>query len=110
MMVAVAVTAGALGAVEGLRRRGEAFQRRAAMFAQKVGAEIMAEQSYRINRRSNRPDSPFYYDFRTAAAYEQLVNHYDALRSKYEHAAARPWWFVAPDPLEPDWPKDVIRR
>jgi hypothetical protein len=110
MMVALVVMAVALGTVEGLRRRRESFQRRARMFAHKVSAEIMAEQNYRTSRRSNRRGSAFYYDGRTTAAYYQLVEHYDALRVKYEQAAARPWWFVGRDRPEPDWPKDVPRR
>jgi hypothetical protein len=110
MMVAVAVIALVMGTVEGLRRRRESFQRRAKMFAQKVSVAIMDEQIYRMNRRSNRPGSMFYYDNRTSVAYDQLVEHYDTLRLKYEQATARPWLFVAPDPQEPTWPKGVQRR
>ena len=110
MMVAMAVLAVVMGAVEGLRRRRESFQRRAEMFAQKVSAAILDEQDYRTSRRSNRRGSPSYYDNRTTVAYDQLVEHYDALRVKYEQAADRPWWFVAPDPPEPTWPKGVQRR
>jgi Arc/MetJ-type ribon-helix-helix transcriptional regulator len=59
---------------------------------------------------SNRRSSSFYYDNRTTASYDQLVEHYDALRVKYEQAADRPWLFVAPDPPEPSWPNGVQRR
>ena len=109
-MVIVAALAVVVGTVEGLRRRRESFDRRAKMFAQKVGAAIMDEQSYRLSHRENRRESPFYYDNRTTVAYDQLVEHYDALRVKYEQAADRPWLFVAPDPPEPTWPKGVQRR
>ena len=110
MMVAMVVMAVVMGAVEGLRRRRESFQRRAEMFAQKVSAAILDEQDYRTSRRGNRRGSPNYYDNRTTVAYDQLVEHYDALRVKYEQAADRPWWFVAPDPPEPTWPNGVQRR
>ena len=110
MMVIVAVLAVVVGTIEGLRRRRGSFDRRAKMFAQKVGAAIMDEQSYRLSHRSNRRDSPFYYDNRTSVAYDQLVEHYDAMRVKYEQAAARPWLLVEPDLLEPDWPKGVPKR
>jgi hypothetical protein len=109
IMVFVAVMAVVAGTVEGLRRRREAFERRAKMFARKVSAEIMAEQAYRTSRRSNRRGSAFYYDGRTTVAYYQLVEHYDALRVKYEQAAARPWWFIGPDLPEPAWPEGVPR-
>jgi Tfp pilus assembly protein PilX len=110
MMVVVAVIAMVMGTVAGLQRRRESFERRAQMFARRASAAIMDEQAYRTSRRSNRPGSPFYYDNRTTGAYSQLVEHYDALRVKYERAAARPWRFVATDPPEPPWPKDVQRR
>lgn len=106
MMAVVAVLAVVAGTVEGLRRRRESFERRARMFARKVSAEIMAEQSYRINRRS----SSFGYDPRTTTAYYRLVEHDSALQEKYEKAATRPWWLVGSDPPEPDWPKDVPRQ
>jgi hypothetical protein len=105
LMVAVAILAMVLGTVEGLRRRRESFERRAGMFAQKVSDEIMAEQNYRTARRG----STFGYDGRTTKAHYELVEHYDALRVKYEQAAARAWLVVAPDPPEPAWPKDVPR-
>ena len=88
MMVIVAALAVVVGTVEGLRRRRESFDRRAKMFRQKVSAAIMDEQSYRLSHRKNRRDSPFYYDNRTSVAYDQLVEHYDAMRAKYEQAAA----------------------
>ena len=110
MIVIVAVLAVVAGTVEVLRRRRELFDRRAKMFAQKVGAAIMEEQSYRLSHRENRCESPFYYDNRTSVAYDRLVEHYDALRRKYEQAAARPWLFVEPDLREPDWPKGVSKQ
>jgi hypothetical protein len=110
MMAIVAAVAVVVGTVEGLRRRCESFDRRAKMFAQKVGAAIMDEQSYRLSRRKNRRDSPFYYDNRTSVAYDQMVEHYDAMRVKYEQAAARPWLFVEPHPLGPNWPEGVPKR
>jgi hypothetical protein len=110
MMVIIAALAVVVATIEGLRRRRESFDRRAKMFAQKVGAAIMDEQRYRLSHRTNRRDSPFYYDNRTSVAYDQLVEHYDAMRVKYEQAAARPWLFVEPDLLEPDWPMGVPKR
>ncbi|QEH38983.1 hypothetical protein OJF2_75950 [Aquisphaera giovannonii] len=110
MMVIVAILAAVIGTVEGLRRRRESFNRRAELFAQKGSAAIMDEQNYRMSHRTNRRDSPFYYDNRTSAAYDRLVEHYDEMRTKYERAAARPWWFVEPDRPEPDWPKGVPKR
>ena len=105
MMAAVAAVAMVAAAGEGLRRRRESFERRAEFFAQKVGDEIMAEQSFRGNHRTvNMGDDP-----RTTAAHYQLVDHYDALRDKYSRAAARPWLSVAPDPPVPPWPKGVPR-
>jgi hypothetical protein len=106
MMVAVAIFALVLGTVEGLRRRRESYRRRADMFAQKVSAAIMDEQSYRMSRRG----STFGYDPRTTTAYYQLVEHFDSLRVKYERAADRLWLFVTPDPPEPTWPNGVQRR
>jgi hypothetical protein len=103
MMVAVAVMAVVMGTVEGLRRRRESFRRRAIECRQRVSAAIIDEQSARISNRFN-------HDVRTGTAYNQLVEHYDKLRVKYEQAAARPWWIVSPDHPEPDWPKDVPRR
>jgi hypothetical protein len=103
MMVALAVMAVVMGIIEGLRRRRDSFQRRAIECAQRVSAGIMDEQSARITNRFN-------HDVRTGSAYNQLVEHYDALRVKYEQAAARPWWIVSRDLPEPDWPKDVPRR
>ena len=105
LMVAVAIFAVVVATVEGLRRRRESFERRARMFAQKASDEIMAEQGYRMARRS----LAFGYDGRTTTAHYELVEHYWALREKYDHAAARPWLVVAPDPPEPAWPKDVPR-
>jgi len=102
MMVAVVVMAVVMGTVEGLRCRRESFQRRAKECSQKANAVAWTWQMARVNNRWS-------YDQRTDAAYDQLADHYDALRVKYEQAAARPWWFVGPDLPEPDWPKDVSR-
>ena len=105
LMVAVAVLAMVIGAIEGLRRRRESFEERAKMFAQKVSDAFNDEQNYRMSHRS----STFAYDPRTTSAYNQLVEHYSALQEKYQQAAARPWLPVAPDAPEPAWPKDVPR-
>ena len=102
MMVAVAVMAVVLTATVQLRQRRESFEQRAEECRRKVSAVYMDEQSARVGNRFN-------YDPRTTAAYYQLVEHYDALRLKYEQAAARPWWFVGPDLPEPVWPKGVPR-
>lgn len=109
IMVTVAVVALVLGTVAELRRRRQSFQQRAQRFERKVSAAILAEQSYRLGHRSNRPDSPFYYDNRTSLAYDRLVGYYDFLRKKYTQAADRPWLFLEPDPPEP-WPQGVPRR
>jgi hypothetical protein len=106
LMVAVAVLAMVMGAIEGLRRRRESFERRAKMFAQKVSDAYIDEQNYRMSHRSSR----FGYDGRTTQAYYQLVEYYSALQEKYEKAVARPWHPVAPDPPAPAWPKDVPRH
>lgn len=100
LMAAVTVLALVLALADQLRRRRESFQQRAEVCRQKVGDAYMEEQSARTTNR-------FDYDPRTTAAYYQLVEHYDALRVKYERAAARPWWFVGPDPPEPVWPRGV---
>jgi hypothetical protein len=102
MMVAVAVTAVAMGTVEGLRRRRASFQRRALECRQKASDVAWAMQLARFNNRWS-------YDQRTDTAYDRLYDHYDALRVKYEQAAAHPWWFVGLDPPEPVWPRDVPR-
>jgi hypothetical protein len=100
LMAAVTVLALVLAVADQLRRRRESFQQRAEVCRQKVSDAYMAEQAARtINR--------FDYDPRTTAAYYQLVEHYDALRVKYERAAARPWWFMGPDPPEPVWPRGL---
>jgi hypothetical protein len=91
-----------MGTFEGLRRRRQSFRRRAMECGQRVSAAIIDEQSARISNRFN-------HDVRTGMAYNQLIEHYDALRVKYEQAAARPWWIVSPDLPEPDWPNDVPR-
>ena len=109
MMAVVVVMAMVMGAAEWLRRRSVSFQLRAKMFAQQISDAYMAEQNYRAHHRSNRPGTAFYYDGRTTAAYYQLVEHYDAMRVKYEQASASPWWFVGTDLAEPDWPKGVPR-
>ncbi len=106
MMAAVAAVAMVAAAGEGLRRRRESFEQRAEIFAQKVSDEIIAEQNYRSNHRSVNMG----YDSRTSVAHYQLLEHYDALRDKYNRAAARPWLSVAPDPPEPPWPKGVPRE
>jgi hypothetical protein len=100
LMAAVAVLALALAVADQLRRRRESFQQRAAVCRRKVSAAYIDEQAA-------RGAFQFDYDPRRTAAYYQLVEHYDALRVKYEQAAARPWWFVEPDPPEPVWPKGV---
>jgi hypothetical protein len=100
-MIAVAVFAVVAGTVEGLRRRRESFRHRAEVCRRNVSAAIMDEQAYRLSRRRNRRDSPFYYDNRISVEYDRLVEHYDALRVKYERAARRPWLPVPPDPPPP---------
>jgi hypothetical protein len=100
LMAAVMVLALVLAVADQLRRRRESFQLRAQVCRQKVSAAYLDEQSARTTNR-------FDYDPRTTAAYYQLVEHYDALRVKYERAAARPWEFVGPDPPEPVWPRGV---
>jgi hypothetical protein len=100
LMAAVTVLALVLAVADQLRRRRESFQQRAEVCRQKVSDAYMDEQSARTTNRFN-------YDPRTTAAYSQLVEHYDALRVKSERAAARPWWFVGPDPPEPVWPRGV---
>jgi hypothetical protein len=102
ILVALAVVAVLMSLVQAMRRRSDFFEQRARTFAGKVGAAYMDEQNYRTSRGVFG-----LYDPRTTAAYYQLVEHYDALRLKYERAAARPWWFVSPDPPEPLWPKGV---
>jgi hypothetical protein len=99
-MAAVTLLALVLAVADQLRRRRELFQHRAEVCRQKVSDVYMDEQSARTTNR-------FDYEPRTSAAYFQLVEHYDALRVKYERAAARPWWFVDPDPPEPVWPRGV---
>jgi hypothetical protein len=103
MMVVVMVLAVMLGTAEGLRRRRASFQQRAKAFAQKLADALMYEHLYRLSHRFVS------YDSRPSAQYKRLVEHYNALRVKYERAADRPWWFVGPDPPEPDWPKDLPR-
>jgi hypothetical protein len=103
LMVAVVILAVVLGIVVGLRRRRQSFERRARMVAQKASDVIMAEQIYRMARRG----SGFGYNARTTTAHYELVEHYSALREKYDKAAARPWLLVAPDRSEPAWPKDA---
>jgi hypothetical protein len=100
LMAAVTALALVLTVADQLRRRRESFQQRAGICRQKMSDAYMDEQSARTTNR-------FDYDPRTTAAYSQLVEHYDALRVKYERAAARPWWFVGPDPPEPVWPRGV---
>jgi hypothetical protein len=102
MMVAVAVMAVAMGTVEGLRRRRASFQRRALECGEKTSAVAWAMQLARFNNRWTD-------DQRTDTAYDQLYDHYEALRVKYEQAAAHPWWFVGPDLPEPLWPTGVPR-
>ncbi|MGO9917321.1 MAG: hypothetical protein ACLQIB_21805 [Isosphaeraceae bacterium] len=102
MMAAVAVMAVAMGTVEGLRRRRASFLRRASECSQKAGYAGMAKQVAWFNNR-------WAYDQRADTAYDHLGEHYNALRVKYEQAAAHPWWFVGPDPPEPVWPTDVPR-
>jgi hypothetical protein len=101
-MAAVAALALVLAVADQLRRRRESFQQRAEVCRQKVSDAYMDEQSARTTNR-------FDFDPRTTAAYYQLVEHYDALRVKYERAVTRPWWFVGPDPPEPVWLKGVRR-
>jgi hypothetical protein len=103
MMVAVAVLAVAMGTVEGLRRRRASFQRRALECSLKANDVLWTVQLARFNNR-------WTYDQRTDTAYFQLAEHYDALRVKYEQAAAHPWWFIGPDLPEPVWPRDVPRQ
>ncbi len=101
LMAAVAVLALVLAVADQLRRRRESFQQRAEVCRRRVSTAYFDEQAAR--------GAFFGYDPRTTAAYYQLVEHYDALRVKYEQAAARPWWFVEPDPPEPVWPRGVRR-
>jgi hypothetical protein len=106
LIVAVVILAVVFATIEGLRRRRQSFERQGRMFAQRASDEIMAEQAY----RTLRPGSNFGYDPRTTTAHYELVDYYDALREKYDQAAARPWLPVAPDPPAPVWPKDVPRN
>jgi hypothetical protein len=100
LMAIMAMMALVLAFADQSRRRRESFQQRAEFCRRKVSAAYNEEQSARTTNR-------FDHDPRTTAAYSQVVDHYDALRVKYEQAAARPWWFVGPDPPEPVWPKGV---
>jgi hypothetical protein len=100
LMAAVAVVALILAVAEQLRRRRESFQQRAEVYRQKTSDALMAAQ---ITRSGNL----FVWDPRTSPAYEELADHYDALRVKYEQAAAHPWRFVTPELPEPAWPKGV---
>lgn len=103
MMATMAVVAVVLAVADQLRRRRESFQLRAEAYRRKASAVYLEEQAARTTARFN-------HDPQTTAAYFRLVEHYDALRAKYERAAARPWWLVGPDPPEPVWPKGVPRR
>jgi hypothetical protein len=100
LMAAMTVLALILAVADQLRRRHESFQQRAEVCRQKVSDAYMDEQATRTTNRFN-------YDPRATSAYYQLVEHHDALSVKYERAAARPWWFVDPDPPEPVWPRGV---
>jgi hypothetical protein len=94
MMAAVALLAFLLAAVDQLRRRRESFRLRAEVCRRAVSAAYLDEQAARGALRVG-------HDPRTTAAYFRRVEHYDALRVKYERAAARPWLPVEPDPPEP---------
>jgi hypothetical protein len=83
MMAAVAVMAVLLTATDRLRRRRESFEQRARECARRVSSAYQDEQAARVGNR-------FHVDPRTTTAYYQLVEHFDALRVKYEQAAARP--------------------
>ena len=100
LMAAVAVLALVLAVADQLRRRRESFQRSADVYRRKTGDAFMAAQ---ITRSGNL----FVWDRRTSPAHEALADHYDALRVKYERAAAHPWRPVTPDPPEPAWPEGV---
>src|SRR5262245_54718649 len=103
LVAAVAVVAFILAGADRLRRRRESFQHRAEVFSRKSGEAFMAAQ---VTRSGNL----FVWDPRTSPAHEALSVHYDALRVKYERAAAHPWRPVTPDPPEPAWPEGVPKR
>jgi hypothetical protein len=100
LMAAVTIAALILAGADQLRRRRESFQQRAEVYRRKAGGEFMVAQ---ITRSGNL----FVWDPRTSPAHEELGDHYDALRVKYEQAAAHPWRLVTPDLPEPAWPEGV---
>jgi hypothetical protein len=100
LMAAVVVVALVLAVADQLRRRRMSFQQRAEVYRRKTGEADVAVQ---VTRSGNL----FVWDPRTSPAHEELADHYDALRVKYEQAAAHPWRLVTPDLPEPAWPEGV---
>lgn len=105
MMAAVAVLAVLLGSAVGLRRRSEAFHRRALDYLAAREASIYTQLKERVDLR--RAPTPL--ERAMLLEYVRLAVHCEGLAIKYERAADRPWLPVRRDPPTPTWPEGIPR-
>lgn len=107
LMIWVALVAILLGAVVGWARftRETYFRNRARGHASLEDAFRRVEQGYVDMANESQKSGPT-ADFarKCAARMAAVVDHHAALRRKYEEAASRHLFLVAPDPPEPPWP------
>jgi hypothetical protein len=107
LMIWVALVAIVLGAVVGWARftREKYFRNRARGHASLEVAFRQVERGYIEMANENQNLGPI-ADFarKCAARMAAVVDHHAALSRKYEEAASRHLFLVAPDPPEPPWP------
>jgi hypothetical protein len=105
LMVAVAISAAVLTAIQ---RRLE-FQERCRSHRNKAGEARIASLNRYLELDAFQPtetcavfiDPSARSDVRVQR-YGRLADYHEALARKYDRAARRPWWPVAPDPPEPN--------
>jgi hypothetical protein len=107
LMIAVAILAILLAAAIGWtrRQRSDHFRFMASLHARLGQIVRNSEQSdlrFAANREASGLDTG---GFRQAAAKAAArADYHEAMRRKYEQAAAQGWFSVEPDPPEPAWP------
>jgi hypothetical protein len=107
LMIWVALVAIVLGVVVGWARftRESYFRNRARGHASLEVAFRQVEQGYIDMANENQNSGPIAEFARQCAArMAAVVDHHAALSHKYEEAASRHRFIVAPDPPEPPWP------
>ena len=106
MMAAVAVLALLFGAATEVRRRGEAFRRKAVEADIEWSAHMSSQLKELVMVRHRRLSEQ---ESRTREAHTRCQEYYVFLMNKYAFAADHPWLPVGPDPSPPTRPRGVPR-